>query len=123
MPQTMHARLPQRIVCLTEEPTEILCRQQDRIVGSSGLTVRPPQARKEKPEVAAFTTAKLGKILDLESDLVVGCSDLQADITAGLIREGVQTLITNQPGVPSTRCRQARTAGWGRERKFLLQVA
>ena len=97
----MQAKLPQRIVCLTEEPTEILYRlgEQDRIVGISGFTVRPPQARKEKPKVAAFTTAKLDKILELEPDLVVGFSDLQADIAAGLIREGVQVLITNQRGM------------------------
>ncbi|MFP4610691.1 MAG: cobalamin-binding protein [Thiohalophilus sp.] len=97
----MVAQLPQRIVCLTEEPTEILYRlgEQARIVGISGFTVRPPQARREKPKVAAFTTAKLDKILDLEPDLVVGFSDLQADIAAGLIREGVQVLITNQRSV------------------------
>lgn len=97
----MVANLPQRIVCLTEEPTEILYSlgEQDRIVGISGFTVRPPEARKQKPKVAAFTTAKLDKILELEPDLVVGFSDLQADIAAGLIREGVQVLITNQRSV------------------------
>ncbi len=65
---------PQRIVCLTEETTEILylLGEQDRIVGISGYTVRPPQARKEKPKVAAFSTAKIDKILALEPDLVVG---------------------------------------------------
>ena len=92
---------PQRIVCLTEETTEILylLGEQDRIVGISGYTVRPPQARKEKPKVAAFSTAKIDKILALEPDLVVGFSDLQADIAADLIRAGVDVRIFNQRSV------------------------
>jgi iron complex transport system substrate-binding protein len=62
-----------RIVCLTEETTETLYRlgEQDRIVGISGYTVRPPEARRDKPRVSAFTTAKLDRILALEPDLVV----------------------------------------------------
>ena len=82
---------PQRIICMTEETTELLylLGEQDRIVGISGFTVRPPQARKEKPKVAAFTSAKIDKILDLKPDLVLGFSDLQADIAADLIRQGV----------------------------------
>ena len=38
---------PDRIVCLTEETTETLylLGQGDRIVGVSGYTVRPPEAR------------------------------------------------------------------------------
>lgn len=89
---------PQRIVCLTEETTETLylLGEQDRIVGISGFTVRPPQARKEKPRVSAFTSAKIDKILALEPDLVLGFSDLQADIAAQLIRAGVQVHVFNQ---------------------------
>src|SRR3546814_11661897 len=79
---------PQRIVCLTEEPTEVLYAlgEQDRIVGISGFTVRPPRARKEKPKVSAFTSAKIDEILKLEPDFVVGFSDIQADIAAELVR-------------------------------------
>ena len=78
----MDRRYPQRIVCLTEEPTEVLYAlgEQDRIVGISGFTVRPARARREKPKVSAFTSAKLDRILALEPDLVVGFSDIQADI-------------------------------------------
>jgi iron complex transport system substrate-binding protein len=78
---------PQRIVCLTEEPTEVLYRlgQQARIVGISGFTVRPPEARREKPKVSAFTSANLDRILALEPDLAIGFSDLQAGIAADLI--------------------------------------
>jgi len=91
-------RYPERIVCLTEETTETLylLSEQTRIVGISGFTVRPPQARKEKPKVSAFTSAKIDKILALEPDLVLGFSDLQADIAAQLIRAGVAVHVFNQ---------------------------
>ena len=92
---------PSRIVCLTEETTETLylLGEQDRIVGISGFTVRPPQARKEKPKVSAFTSAKINKILALQPDLVLGFSNLQADIAAELVRAGIQVHIFNQRGV------------------------
>lgn len=92
---------PQRIVCLTEEATEwlYLLGQESRIVGISGYTVRPPRARKEKPKVSAFLSAKIDKILALQPDCVFGFSDLQADIAAQLIRAGVQVTIFNQRSV------------------------
>lgn len=93
---------PKRIVCMTEETTEMLylLGEQERIVGISGFTVRPPQARKEKPKVSAFTSAKIDKILDLKPDLVLGFSDLQADIAADLIRHGINVHVFNQRSVP-----------------------
>jgi iron complex transport system substrate-binding protein len=89
---------PERIVCLTEETTETLylLGEQRRIVGISGYTVRPPQARKEKPRVSAFISADIPKILALEPDLVLTFSDLQADIVAALIRQGVAVHAFNQ---------------------------
>jgi iron complex transport system substrate-binding protein len=92
---------PERIVCLTEETTETLylLGEQDRIVGISGFTVRPARARKEKPRVSAFTSAKIDKILELQPDLVLGFSDLQADIAAQLIRHGIAVHIFNQRSV------------------------
>jgi iron complex transport system substrate-binding protein len=95
------ARPPERIVCLTEETTETLylLGEQHRIVGISGYTVRPPQARKEKPRVSAFTSAKIDKILALEPDLVLGFSDLQADIAAQLIRHAIPLHVFNQRSV------------------------
>ena len=92
---------PRRIVCLTEEPTEVLYAlgEQDRIVGISGFTVRPARARKEKPKVSAFTSAKIDEILKLEPDFVVGFSDIQADIAAELIRHGAEVWISNHRSV------------------------
>ncbi|MGH8215963.1 MAG: cobalamin-binding protein [Rhodanobacteraceae bacterium] len=92
---------PQRIVCLTEEPTEVLYAlgEQDRIVGISGFTVRPPRARKEKPKVSAFTSAKIDAILALEPDMAIGFSDIQADIARELIKAGIEVWISNHRSV------------------------
>lgn len=97
----MNDSLPERIVCLTEETTETLylLGEQDRIVGISGFTVRPARARKEKPKVSAFTSAKVEKILELEPDLVLGFSDIQADIAADLVRHGLDVHIFNHRSV------------------------
>ncbi|MEM9208189.1 MAG: cobalamin-binding protein [Pseudomonadota bacterium] len=92
---------PERIICLTEETTETLYAigEDHRIVGISGFTVRPARARKEKPKVSAFTSAKIERILALNPDLVLGFSDLQADIAAELIRRGVAVHVFNQRSV------------------------
>jgi iron complex transport system substrate-binding protein len=89
---------PSRIVCLTEETVETLylLGEQDRIAGISGYVVRPPQARREKPRVSAFTSANIEKILALGPDLVLTFSDLQADIAADLIRRGLDVHAFNQ---------------------------
>jgi iron complex transport system substrate-binding protein len=94
---------PQRIVCLTAETTEIAFAVEagERVVGVSGYAVRPPAARKN-PKVAAFQTAHIDRILALKPDLVLGFSDLQADIAAELIRAGVNVLITNQRTLAET---------------------
>ena len=90
----------ERIVCLTEETTETLylLGEGDRVVGISGYTVRPPEARK-KPKVSAYITAKFDKIEALEPDLVLAFSDLQADICAELIRRGLTVVCFNQRSV------------------------
>lgn len=96
-------RYPSRIVCLTEETTETLYLLEEdwRIVGISGFTVRPPRARREKPKVSAFTSAKVARIRELQPDLVLGFSDLQADIAAQLIRQGLNVCVFNQRDVAS----------------------
>src|ERR1700709_204541 len=94
------AKFPDRIVCLTEETTETLylLGQGDRIVGVSGYTVRPPEAR-TKPKVSAFINARFDKIESLRPDLVLAFSDLQADLTAELIRRGLTVVTFNQRSV------------------------
>jgi len=91
---------PRRIVCLTEETTETLylLGEQDRIVGISGYTCRPKEARL-KPKVSAFTSAKIDKILALRPDLVIGFSDLQSAIAQDLIKAGVNVIVFNQRSI------------------------
>jgi len=97
----MPARYPERIVCLTEETTETLylLGEERRIVGISGYTVRPPRARREKPRVSAFLSAKNDAILALRPDLVLGFSDLQADIARELAKAGLNVVLFNQRSV------------------------
>jgi iron complex transport system substrate-binding protein len=103
---------PQRIVCLTEETTETLYLLEEdwRIVGISGFTVRPARARREKPRVSAFTSAKIDRIVELKPDLVLGFSDLQADIAAQLIRTGIEVHVFNHRSVEEI-LRMIRTLG------------
>jgi iron complex transport system substrate-binding protein len=96
-----NSEFPQRIVCLTEETTETLylLGEDWRIVGISGFTVRPARARREKPKVSAFISAHSERIVALQPDLVLGFSDLQADIAAGLVRAGLEVHIFNHRSV------------------------
>ena len=91
---------PSRIVCLTEETTETLylLGEGHRVVGVSGYTVRPPEAR-GKPRISAFISAKYDRIEALNPDLVLGFSDLQAEIAAELIRRGYPVMVFNQRSV------------------------
>jgi iron complex transport system substrate-binding protein len=103
---------PQRIVCLTEETTETLylLGEDWRIVGISGFTVRPPRARREKPRVSAFTSARIERIVALRPDLVLGFSDLQADIAASLVRAGLEVHVFNHRSIADI-LRMIRTLG------------
>ena len=91
---------PKRIVCLTEETTETLylLGEGDRVVGISGYTVRPPEAR-QKPKVSSFLHARYEKIEALEPDLILAFSDLQADITNDLVKRGYAVFTFNQRSV------------------------
>src|SRR5579884_3705529 len=98
MDRKMH--YPSRIVCLTEETTEtlFLLGQGDRIVGVSGYTVRPPEAR-QKPKVSAFINARFDKIEALRPDLVLAFSDLQAELASELVKRGIAVVTFNQRSV------------------------
>ena len=91
---------PRRIVCLTEETTETLylLGEGERVVGVSGYTVRPPEAR-SKPKIAAFINAKFDKIAALRPDLVLAFSDLQADLVSELVKRGMNVVVFNQRSV------------------------
>jgi iron complex transport system substrate-binding protein len=91
---------PTRIVCLTEETTETLylLGEGDRVVGVSGYTVRPPEAR-QKPRISSFLHARYEKIEALEPDLILAFSDLQADITTELVKRGHTVFTFNQRSV------------------------
>lgn len=95
------ASYPKRIICLTEETTETLyllgC--GDRVVGISGFTVRPKEARKQKPKVSTFLDADIDKILSLKPDIVLAFSDLQAEIVKKLVLSGLQVVAFNQRSV------------------------
>jgi iron complex transport system substrate-binding protein len=92
---------PRRIVCLTEEPTEILYAlgEGERVVGISAWTVRPPEARADAPVVSGFTGGNVEKIAALEPDLVIGFSDIQAELASKLIARNLQVLIFNQRSI------------------------
>ena len=100
-PSIVASFLPQRIICLTDETVETLylLGEQERIVGISGFTVRPPEARKEKPKVSTFEEAKVEEILDLKPDLVIGFSDIQSNIAKALIERGLTVWVNNYRSV------------------------
>ena len=120
----MPVSYPQRIVCLTEEPTEVLYAlgEEHRIVGISGFTVRPPRARREKPKIAAFTSAKVDDIVALRPDLAIGFSDIQADIAQALIKQGVEVWISNHRSVDGilgyVRRLGALVGAWDRAERY-----
>ncbi|MEB3284611.1 MAG: cobalamin-binding protein [Candidatus Sericytochromatia bacterium] len=89
---------PQRIVCLTEETVETLylLGEQDRIVGISAYVVRPPEAARDKARISSFISAQFDRIEALEPDLVLAFSDIQAEISAELIKRGLNVHCFNQ---------------------------
>ena len=93
--------VPERIVCLTEEPTEILYAlgEEERIVGISAYTERPPRASQEKQVVSAFIGGSIKKISALKPDLIIGFSDIQAQLAHDLIKANQPVLIFNQRSI------------------------
>lgn len=103
---------PQRIACLCTEAVEVLYAlgEADRIAGISGFTVRPPEARRDKPKISGFSSGKLERILAVEPDLVLAFSDLQADMCRDLVRAGVEVHVFNQRSIDGI-LRMIATAG------------
>jgi iron complex transport system substrate-binding protein len=93
--------LPQRIACLSTESVEVMYAlgEEDRVVGISGFTTRPARARKEKPRISGFSTARIDKILAVKPDLVLAFSDLQGDICRDLVKAGIAVHHFNQRSV------------------------
>ena len=91
---------PRRIVCLSDETAETLylLGEQDRIVGISGFSTRPPEV-KSKPRISAFRDANFDAIVALKPDLVLTFSDVQAEITRQLVLRGLSVLNFNQRSV------------------------
>jgi iron complex transport system substrate-binding protein len=124
----MSDAFPRRIVCLTEEPTEVLYAigEADRIVGISGFTVRPAKARREKPKVSAFTSARIDEIVRLEPDFVIGFSDIQADIAQELIKRGIEVWISNHRSVAGilayVRRLVAMVGAWDRSERYVAEL-
>lgn len=93
--------VPERIVCLTEEPTEILYElgEEQRIVGISAYTCRPPRAADEHQVVSAFIGGSVKKISALKPDLIIGFSDIQAQLAHDLIKANLPVVIFNQRSI------------------------
>ena len=97
----MKSYAPQRIVCLTEETVDFLYQigEEDRIVGLSGFCNRPARAKKEKPVISTFVDGQIEAIMDLQPDLVLGFSDIQANLARDLIAAGANVWIQNYRSV------------------------
>ena len=91
---------PSRIVCLSDEASELLylLGEQDRIVGVSGFSKRPPEVR-NKPRVSTFRDANFEAIEKLDPDLIITYSDVQVGITTEAIHRGLPVLNFNQRSV------------------------
>jgi iron complex transport system substrate-binding protein len=104
MTNTANARrLPQRIACLSTEAVEVLYAlgEEARIAGISGFTTRPARARKEKPKISGFSSARIDKILAVKPDLVLAFSDMQGDMCRELVKAGIEVHHFNQRSVES----------------------
>lgn len=88
---------PFRMICISAESADILCRlgAGNRIVGVSAYA-KLPATFARIPRISGFSGANIKRILALKPDLVIGYSDVQADIAAKLIKAGLNVLITHQ---------------------------
>ena len=120
----MPADFPRRIVCLTDETTETLylLGEQDRIVGVSGFTTRPPEARR-KPRVSAFSSANFDSILKLTPDLVLTFSDVQAEIRANLYFAALLSSTSISEASKRSSTSSLRSRAWSRIRRVARRLS
>jgi iron complex transport system substrate-binding protein len=87
---------PDRIICLSGESADICDRlgAADRVVAVSAFA--PRSMRAGRAVVGGFSTLKMEDLLPIEPDLVITFSDVQAQISADLIRNHCTVLATNQ---------------------------
>jgi iron complex transport system substrate-binding protein len=115
---------PRRIVCLSDESAELiyLLGEQDRIVGVSGFSTRPHAVR-SKPRVSTFREANFDAIANLQPDLIITYSDVQAEITREASLRGLTVLNCNQRSIAEifdTTALLARILGKAREGDELI---
>src|SRR6266404_4955881 len=93
----MNANAPQRIVCLSAEAADWLWRigAWERVAGTTAFFKIPPNVA-PKPRISGFSTAQFDQIADLQPDLIITFSDVQAPLAAELMRRGFAVLATNQ---------------------------
>lgn len=105
------SQTPQRIVCLSAEAADWLCRLGvwDQVVGVTAFFTQPPDAP-PKPRVSGFSSGNLEEITRLSPDLIITFSDVQAAVAAELIRRGCQVIATNQRTLAETEATLALLA-------------
>jgi len=118
------SRIPHRIVCLSAEAADWLCRigAWERVAGVTVYFDQPDSAP-PKPRVSGFSSANLGQITQLKPDLIITFSDVQAQIAAALIQRGYSVLATNQRTlgeIETTLALLARVVNRERESEILL---
>ncbi len=116
--------IPQRIVCLSAEAADWLCRigAWDNVAGVTAYFTQslniPP-----KPRVSGFSTARIKEIEALNPDLIITFSDVQAQFAMELMRHGFSVLATNQRTLAETEATLSmlgRIAGREAESERLL---
>jgi iron complex transport system substrate-binding protein len=88
---------PRRIVCLSAESADWFWRigAWDSVVGTTTFFTAAEGAE-PKPRIGGFSTAQIDEVAQLEPDLIVAFSDVQAPLLAELMRRGFVVLGTNQ---------------------------
>ena len=100
-----------RIVCLTGETADLCARlgAWDDVVAVSAYADQSDID--PKPIASGFSRGGVEFILSFQPELVLGFSDVQADLAGALIRAGVNVLVTNQRTLAETSAAMRMIAG------------